>query len=100
VGNSSPISTETLAWHRAFGQLVDNLDGPDFWLNCTRLLRGHLPFENWVALLFSPQHPPQILAASDESDGCDEALFDDYQKGLYLLDPFYLDAWARQRSGL
>ncbi|CUW13429.1 Oxygen regulatory protein NreC [Serratia grimesii] len=100
MGNSSPISTETLAWHRAFGQLVDNLDGPDFWLNCTRLLRGHLPFENWVALLFSPQHPPQILAASDESDGCDEALFDDYQKGLYLLDPFYLDAWARQRSGL
>lgn len=100
MGNSSPISTETLAWHRAFGQLVDNLDGSDFWLNCTRLLRGHLPFENWVALLFSPQHPPQILAASDESDGCDEALFDDYQKGLYLLDPFYLDAWARQRSGL
>lgn len=100
MGYSSPISTETLAWHRAFGQLVDNLDGPDFWLNCTRLLRGHLPFENWVALLFSPQHPPQILAASDESDGCDEALFDDYQKGLYLLDPFYLDAWARQRSGL
>ncbi|RYM65965.1 helix-turn-helix transcriptional regulator [Serratia liquefaciens] len=100
VGNSSLISPETLAWHRAFGQLVDNLDGADFWLSCARLLKGHIPFENWVALLFSPQHPPQILAASDESDGSDEALFHDYQKGLYLLDPFYLDAWARQRTGL
>lgn len=89
-----------LAWHRAFGLLADNLDGPDFWPCCARLLRGQVQFDNWVALLFAPQRPPQILAASDESDGSDEALFLDYQKGLYLLDPFYLDAQARGRGGL
>ncbi|WP_419307413.1 response regulator transcription factor [Chromohalobacter israelensis] len=93
-------SLESLAWHRAFGGLVASLDAPDFWLAAVRTIGAHLAFDTWVALIFHHHRPPRILAESDEDDGADEALFQDYQRGLYLLDPFYIDAKGRAREGL
>ncbi|GAA0559614.1 response regulator transcription factor [Halomonas salifodinae] len=89
-----------LGWHRAFAGLVETLDQEDFWLAVVRLLERHLDFNTWVALVFFDHRPPRILAESDEDDGADETLFQDYQRGLYLLDPFYIDAKGRGRSGL
>lgn len=93
-------SLESLAWHRSFAGLVDKLDTGDFWLAVVRTLGAHVDFNTWVALIFDPREPPRILAESDEDDGSDESLFQDYQRGLYLLDPFYIDARGRGRSGL
>ncbi|PSJ44531.1 helix-turn-helix transcriptional regulator [Zobellella endophytica] len=96
----TPTGLDSLYWHRSFGRLVDKLDAPDFWLGVARLLRDDVSFESWVALIFSPVRPPEILAESDTDDGSDEQLFRDYQQGLYLLDPFYIDACSQARSGL
>lgn len=100
MGDNASRLHEGLVWHRGFGLLVDKLDAPNFWLGVARLLGDHVAFDTWVALLFSPHRPPTIFAESDEEDGSDEQLFQDYQRGLYLLDPFYIEACARARSGL
>lgn len=100
MGEKVYLSMEDVAWHHEMGQLIESLDKPDFWLRAARYLRNRLAFDNWVALLFSRDAPPVIFAESDESDGSDAGLFMDYQRGLYLLDPFYISAWAHPRSGL
>ncbi|QEM81197.2 helix-turn-helix transcriptional regulator [Halomonas binhaiensis] len=91
---------ELLAWHRAFGQLLDKLDDSGFWLSLIRLLRGKADFHTWAVLLYLPHQAPRILAHSGEEEGSDQELFDDYRKGLYLLDPFYVALTDRQREGL
>jgi len=91
---------ESLDWHRTFGQLAESVDRAGFWLALVRRLATEVHFDTWVALVFDRQQPPRILAESDEDDGADDALFQDYQRGLYLLDPFYIDACERRRSGL
>ncbi|WP_083627640.1 helix-turn-helix transcriptional regulator [Salinicola sp. MH3R3-1] len=98
-----PVETtplESLEWHRAFGQLAESVDRAGFWLALVRRLATEVHFDTWVALVFDRHQPPRILAESDEDDGADDALFQDYQRGLYLLDPFYIDACERERSGL
>ncbi|WP_410012461.1 response regulator transcription factor [Sodalis sp. RH24] len=100
MGDKLYLSMDDLAWHHEIGLLIDSLDQADFWLKAARYLHGRLVFDNWVALLFIRDAPPVIFAESDESDGSDAKLFLDYQKGLYLLDPFYLGVWANPRSGL
>jgi len=94
------LSMDELAWHHELGQLINGLDQPDFWPGIARYLHNRLRFDTWVALVFYRDAPPVILAESDESDGSDAGLFLDYQRGLYLLDPFYISAWACPRSGL
>ncbi|WP_280539957.1 LuxR family transcriptional regulator [Chromohalobacter sp. 11-W] len=97
---AAPSGLESVAWHRAFGALADKLDGANFWLATVRTLGRHVDFDTWVVLIFHHRQPPRILAESDEDDGADEALFQDYQRGLYLLDPFYIDARDHARAGL
>ncbi|MBZ5876452.1 hypothetical protein [Chromohalobacter israelensis] len=97
---AAPSGLESVAWHRAFGALADKLDGANFWLATVRTLGRHVDFDTWVVLIFHHRQPPRILAESDEDDGADEALFQDYQRGLYLLDPFYIDARDRARGAL
>lgn len=93
-------SLESLGWHRSFAGLVDRLDTGDFWLAVVRTLGTHVDFDTWVALIFDRRRPPRILADSDEDDGADEGLFQDYQRGLYLLDPFYIATQKRAQTGL
>ncbi|SHK90133.1 helix-turn-helix transcriptional regulator [Halomonas caseinilytica] len=89
-----------LGWHRAFRVLLSRVDEDDFWMAVVRQLARHLTFNTWVALIFYQHRPPTILADSDEDDGTDEALFQDYQRGLYLLDPFYVACREVNESGL
>lgn len=91
---------ESLDWHRSFGALTERLDRADFWPTLVRQLARELYFDTWLVLIFENERPPAILAESDEDDGTDEALFQGYQRGLYLLDPFYLDALEGRGSGL
>lgn len=100
MGEKLYLSMDDLAWHHEMGQLIESLDKPDFWLRAVRYLRNRLVFDNWVALLFFRDAPPVIFAESDDSDGSDAELLLDYQRGLYLLDPFYISAWTHPLSGL
>ncbi|MFC3390270.1 helix-turn-helix transcriptional regulator [Aidingimonas halophila] len=93
-------SLETLAWHRGFGQAVDKLDSPSFWLGVVRLLRTSLTFHTWMAVVFSRTQPPVLLGVSGEEEGSDERLLQDYRHGLYLLDPFYIAIGEGERDGL
>lgn len=88
-----------LAWHRAFGQLAERLDQPDFWRALAEVLGDHLALGSWVALMFSDERP-RIFAESRYEGGGPDPLFNDYVQGLYLLDPFYLANRERPASGL
>lgn len=91
---------DTLGWHRDVARLLARLESDDFWDSITRMLARHVVFNTWVAVVFHSDKPPTILADSDEDDGADESLFEDYQRGLYLLDPFYIAACDSAHSGL
>ncbi|MBK5533510.1 response regulator transcription factor [Pseudomonas sp. TH08] len=94
------LSFSDITWHRAFGQLIEALDKPNFWAQLVRLLDQYMPFDSWVALLFSAGQHPQVFAASPGEDGIPDPLFEDYLRGLYLLDPFYIASREQSRSGL
>ncbi len=93
------FTLQDIAWHRSVGQLVEALDAPDFWIRLVRLLEQYVPFDSWVALLFS-QGRPQVFAECPGADGGPDPLFQDYLRGLYLLDPFYIANRERPASGL
>tara|TARA_Y100001001_G_C8010767_1_gene309606 strand:+ start:2680 stop:3486 length:807 start_codon:yes stop_codon:yes gene_type:complete len=91
---------EAMGWHRDFARLLARLESEDFWEAVSRTLARHIVYNTWVALVFHADQPPTILAESDEDDGADEGLFEDYQRGLYLLDPFYVAARDNGFDGL
>ncbi|PVZ12267.1 MULTISPECIES: response regulator transcription factor [unclassified Pseudomonas] len=93
------LTLQDLAWHRSVGQLIETLDQPHFWLRLVRLLEQYVEFDSWVALLFSNGRP-QVFAASPGEDGGPDPLFEDYLKGLYLLDPFYIASREAPATGL
>lgn len=93
------ITLHDMAWHQAIGRLIEALDRSNFWLALVRLLGGHVPVDSWVVLIFSSGRP-QVLAQCPGKDGGPDPLFDDYLKGLYLLDPFYLANREAPQSGL
>ncbi len=93
------FTLQDIAWHRSVGQLVEALDAPDFWIRLVRLLEQYVPFDSWVALLFS-QGRPQVFAECPGADGGPDPLFQDYLRGLYLLDPFYIASRENPCSGL
>jgi DNA-binding CsgD family transcriptional regulator len=99
-GKSMTLSFDDITWHRAVGQLIEALDKPNFWAQLVRLLDQYMPFDSWVALLFSSDQHPQVFAASPGEEGIPDALFEDYLRGLYLLDPFYIASREQSRSGL
>ncbi|ERL53308.1 helix-turn-helix transcriptional regulator [Halomonas huangheensis] len=104
MSEASPLGEtqwlDIMAWHRDMAGLLARLEGDDFWLAMSRLLARHVAFNTWVVLIFHHDQPPTILAESDEDDGADESLFQDYQQGLYLLDPFYVAARDKAYTGL
>jgi DNA-binding CsgD family transcriptional regulator len=94
------ISLQDVAWHRAVAQLIEALDRPNFWAQLVRLLGQYVPFDSWVALQFSARERPQVFAECPAEDGSPDQLFQDYLKGLYLLDPFYIASREHPQTGL
>ena len=94
------VSFDDITWHRAVGQLIDALDKPNFWAQLVRLLDQYVAFDSWVALLFSADQHPQVFAECPGEDGSPDQLFQDYLRGLYLLDPFYIACREQSRTGL
>ena len=94
------LSLDDIAWHRSVGQLIDALDKPNFWTQLVRLLDQYVTFDSWVALLFSADQHPQVFAECPGEDGSPDQLFQDYLRGLYLLDPFYIACREQSRTGL
>jgi len=99
MGSETRLTLQDVAWHDAVGRLIETLDQEHFWSALIRLLRHYVPVDNWVVLIFSPGRP-QVLAESAAADGEPDALFQDYLKGLYLLDPFYIHNRETLCSGL
>jgi DNA-binding CsgD family transcriptional regulator len=91
---------DSAAWHRLIGGLIEALDKPNFWNILPRYLGDVVPFDNWVALLFSRKRKPLVFAESPCADGGDDELFQDYLNGFYLLDPFYIACMDDPRAGL
>ncbi|MGC1330821.1 response regulator transcription factor, partial [Pseudomonas sp.] len=94
------LSLDDVAWHRAVGQLIEGLDQANFWTRLVRLLDQYVPFDSWVALLFSSNQRPLVFAECPGEDGSPDQLFQDYLKGLYLLDPFYIASREPMPDGL
>lgn len=93
------LTLQDVAWHRSVGQLIECVDRPGFWLALTRHFDEYVNVDSWVALLFSNGRPHVFAESQYEGDGPDP-LFNDYVKGLYLLDPFYIANREALRSGL
>jgi DNA-binding CsgD family transcriptional regulator len=93
------MTLQDMAWHQAVGRLIETLDRPNFWLALVRLLDRYIPVDSWVVLIFSNGRP-QVLAECPGKDGGPDPLFQDYLKGLYLLDPFYLANREAPHSGI
>lgn len=94
------LNLSDLAWHRSVGSVLDALDQHDFWLRLTRLLANFVHFDSWVALGFSEGARPVVLAEMPSEDGMPDTLFEDYLRGLYLLDPFFISMRECRRAGL
>jgi DNA-binding CsgD family transcriptional regulator len=94
------LKLDDLAWHRAMGSVLDALDQNDFWLRLTRLLAQYVHFDSWVALRFSEHERPLVFAEIPLDDGLPDPLFEDYLRGIYLLDPFFIAARESRREGL
>lgn len=94
------VTLQDMAWHRSIAQLIEGLDRPNFWAQLVRLIQQHVPFDSWVALQFSSAERPLVFAECPAQDGSPDELFQDYLRGLYLLDPFYIASRERPHSGL
>nr|WP_218884192.1 helix-turn-helix transcriptional regulator [Burkholderia guangdongensis] len=68
--------------------MIERLDDRQFWNALIDLLRGAVPFDNWVAMVFSPTRKPRLIGESTPGAPHD-ALFGGYLSSVYLLDPFY-----------
>ncbi len=99
MGSEMNLTLQDVAWHGSVGKLIETLDRPTFWTSMARLLNRYVPMDNWVVLIFSAGRP-QLLAESPGEDGGPDSLFQDYLRGLYLLDPFYLANREAPASGL
>jgi DNA-binding CsgD family transcriptional regulator len=88
-----------IAWHRTFGILIGAIGQPNFWQTVVRRVSDVLQFDNWVALLFLDARP-HLLDESPAEDGGPDPLFQDYLRGIYMVDPFYRVNCEQAQSGL
>ncbi|AYC33888.1 helix-turn-helix transcriptional regulator [Pseudomonas cavernae] len=93
------LELQDIAWHQSVGRLIETLDKPNFWIALVRLLQQYVPSDSWVILLFSRDRPA-VFAECPGTDGGPDPLFQDYLKGLYLLDPFYIASRENNGAGL
>jgi DNA-binding CsgD family transcriptional regulator len=78
------------AWHRTIGNLIDKLKRPEFWDFLIRVLSRYADIDNWVVFVFSDTQVQTICYPSSANDDEVEAFLNDYVKGFYILDPFYI----------
>lgn len=90
---------QDMAWHRCVGQLIEHLDQADFWVRLSRLIGEYVVVDTWAVLLFSGGRPYAFAESPYEGEGPDP-LLNDYIKGLYLLDPFYIANRENPATGL
>ncbi|QLG96730.1 helix-turn-helix transcriptional regulator (plasmid) [Pseudomonas yamanorum] len=90
----------TVALHQDVAIVLEELDQPHFWRALTTHLRGYVPVDNWVALIFSDGAPRILDFAEAALVGYEpDPLISAYATGLYLLDPFYIANRENSRSG-
>jgi DNA-binding CsgD family transcriptional regulator len=100
IGGLMEHDWQDRAFHHHIATLVEALDGPDFWTRLTRVLERYVTFDSWVALVFTPDRAPFVCAESPTEDGTVDLLFRAYLEGMYQLDPFWLAACDKPRTGL
>ncbi|CAM2144075.1 LuxR family transcriptional regulator [Pararobbsia alpina] len=90
---------QDLAFHREIANVIDALDGVQFWPRLIRVLERHVVVESWVALCFIDDRRPHVCAEQAMPEGQIDLMFQDYLSTLYVLDPFFLAATEHRASG-
>jgi hypothetical protein len=71
-------------WNHSMARLMTELEQPTLLCSLIEELTRHIPFDNWLAVIFHRQAPPTILGQIGVERGEDT-----YGHGHYLLDPYY-----------
>jgi DNA-binding CsgD family transcriptional regulator len=93
------IPVTELAFHQRLGHVLGKARDDGFWPALAAFLRNSVSFDSWVAMLFRKGLSPLVLYEGD-GDLLGDALFEEYVRGLYILDPFYLFAMGKFTPGL
>jgi|HubBroStandDraft_5_1064220.scaffolds.fasta_scaffold07870_2 DNA-binding CsgD family transcriptional regulator len=83
------LSTTEVEFHQRLGHLLGALYSGRFWPTLAAFLQEATAFDSWVCMVFRGAEPP-ILLHQGYNDQLETALFPDYMRELYVLDPFYL----------
>jgi DNA-binding CsgD family transcriptional regulator len=83
------LSTTDVEFHQRLGHLLAALYSGRFWPTLAAFLQGATAFDSWVCMVFRGAEPP-VLLHQGYNDQLETALFPDYMRELYVLDPFYL----------
>ncbi|SCK09951.1 helix-turn-helix transcriptional regulator [Vogesella sp. LIG4] len=89
-----------LPLHHGLAQLFEHLGGARFWRALVLQLRQLAPFDNALAVCFTPRQAPLILDESSFDAAPAASPMPLYCQGLYLLDPFYQLACEPFTDGL
>lgn len=92
-----PISD--LAFHQRLGRVLDQLGHETFWEALANFLSYSVRFDTWVALIFLPQKPPELLGFGGKKT-MKETPFADYMRSFYAIDPYYLFSMRHFEPGL
>ncbi|RMR74297.1 MULTISPECIES: helix-turn-helix domain-containing protein [Pseudomonas syringae group] len=88
------------AWHRSIAKLIDKLKCPDFWDVLVRQLSAHATIDNWAVLIFSDKEVRAVSYPETADESEIDAFLNQYIKGLYILDPFYIANRENAQNGL
>lgn len=83
------IPIAELAFHQRLGHVLTLVEKGGFWPALVAFLRDGASVDSWVAMIFRNGQSPQVLYEG-ETESMEDTLFDEYVRGLYILDPFYL----------
>jgi DNA-binding CsgD family transcriptional regulator len=100
IGGLMEHDWQDRAFHHHIATLIDALDSPDFWTRMTRVIERYVALDSWVSLVFTRDRAPYVCAESPTPDGTVDLLFRAYLEGMYQLDPFWIAACERARTGL
>ena len=93
------MSVSELAFHQRLGHILSHATDEGFWPALAAFLRHSVAFDSWVAMIFRENQSPYVLHEGD-GDILGDELFDEYVRGLYVLDPFYLFSMSSFRPGI
>ncbi|WP_440057853.1 response regulator transcription factor [Pseudomonas fragariae (ex Marin et al. 2024)] len=87
-------------WHRSIGNLIEKLNRPEFWDSLVRVISEYIPVDNWVVLMFDSTGVSIVCFPEMAEDAELDGLTNQYSKGLYQLDPFYIANKEKKQDGL